>query len=290
MLGFLNDPLHEPESGCIARMEQRPQFIVRAAAARLPAQAALLLTGAAVIVCAVRAGRLAWKRRQFTWRNSARLIGWVPVIVSGSLVTLLLLTAKPSSDSIPPLALARVIETVVPLAGAIHAALIFSPEDEPALEVALAAPRPPGWILLERWALVMVAHGIPGLVAGLAAAGLSSEPLGLTMIRWLAPLCFLTGAAMCLTLTARQPVFSAGLILLVWFGLSWAGDGMLGRWPFLWPAQVYLQPDHDYYWLNRALLCAIGTGLTVVAAGIVNDVERMLLGRRALGWTRKEAP
>jgi len=209
------------------------------------------------------------------------LIGWIPIVISGVVAALLLFTTQLAGDSRPPVALARVVETVIPFAAALHAALLFSPEDEPALEVTLAAPRPLAWTLLERWGLAMAGHGAVGLLGGLIGAQLSGEAMSVAMARWIAPMFFLAGAAMCVTLTTRQSAFSAGLMLLFWFGLSWAGDAMLVRWPFLWPAQVYLQPDYAFYWLNRALLCLIGILLVIFAARIVSDDERMLLGERA---------
>jgi hypothetical protein len=77
-------------------------------------------------------------------------------------------------------------------------------------------------------------------------------------------------------------VFSAGLMLLVWFGLAWAGEGMLANYPYLWPLHAFLQPDHYLFWLNRIFLIVAGLSTIIVAARIVNDSERMLFGRSAM--------
>jgi hypothetical protein len=65
-------------------------------------------------------------------------------------------------------------------------------------------------------------------------------------------------------------------MLLVWFGLAWAGDGMLANYPYLWPLHAFLQPDFYLFWLNRIFLITAGLSTIII--------ERMLFGRSA---TRK---
>ena len=84
-------------------------------------------------------------------------------------------------------------EVVIPLIAGLHAALLFAPDDEPALELLLAAPRPPVYLIYERLAALIGLQGglalvlsvlavitSPGanlldLIAGLAAADRSAS-------------------------------------------------------------------------------------------------------------------
>ena len=104
----------------------------------------------------------------WTWRISLRLLGWWPVAASAALVGLTLLT---STSEVTPLSVARCVETIVPLLAAVQAAFLFSPEDEPGLEVTLACRRPLAWTMLERLTWLLVLQGSVALIGSGIAAG-----------------------------------------------------------------------------------------------------------------------
>ena len=60
-------------------------------------------------------------------------------------------------------------EVVIPLIVGLHAALLFAPDDEPALELLLAAPRPPVYLIYERLAALIGLQGGLALVLSLLA-------------------------------------------------------------------------------------------------------------------------
>lgn len=283
MLSFVGDPTHAPETGCMSRMDSEVKFVIRPETTRWPTLILSGLLAVMVIGYGGAAGKVVWKQRTFSWGMSARLAGWVPAVVSGVVVAILFISTKSENSLMQPLQVSRAIETIIPLVAAMHAALLFSPNDEPALEIALAAPRRMAWTLLERWGVLILQQTVIGTVATLIGMQLSGEAFDVAFMRWFAPICFLAGVALCVTLTTRQPIFSAGLMLLVCFGLAWAGDGMLANYPYLWPLQAFLQPEHYLFWLNRLFLVLAGLGATIVAARIVNDSERMLLGKSQAG-------
>jgi hypothetical protein len=222
-----------------------------------------------------------FKRQPYgwTWRISLRLLGWWPVAASAVLVMLALL-----SDALEntPISVARVVETIVPLLAAVQAAFLFSPEDEPALEVTLASRRPIAWTMLERLAWLFALQGSVALIGSAAAAGMTGESLDVAVIRWLAPLTIFVGLAVCLTLLTRQPALSIGLLIVVWCGLILASEQLIALWPFLWPIGVYLQPDRPDYALNRLFLILLGLWLIRLALTyFIRDEERVLLGSRS---------
>ncbi len=281
MLSFVGDPTRPPAAGCMSRMDSEVKFLIRPEVARWPTVVLSGLLATPVLIYGLLAGITMWKQRTFSWRMSARLAGWIPALISGGVVAILFLSAQSENHLMQPLQVARAIETIIPLVAAMHAALLFSPADESALEIALAAPRPMAWTLLERWSVLIVQQSVVGSIATIVSIQYSGEAFEVAFMRWFAQMCFLAGVALCITLTTRQPVFSAGLMLLVCFGLAWAGDGMLANYPYLWPLQAFLQPDHYLFWLNRIFLVTAGFAAVVMAARIMNDSERMLLGRGA---------
>jgi hypothetical protein len=183
----------------------------------------------------------------------------------------------------PAMAPSRLLAAIVPLVAALQAAFLFSPEDEPALEICLTYPRPLTWLILERAVLLLAGYGGLMLVGSFVTAPLVGETVIISIARWLPPLVLLVAMAICVTLITRQAVFSVGLTALLWFGMWWVGEGLVGRWAYLWPLTLYLQPDtlprQTDYWLNRAFLLLLGLGLLALASTyLVRSEEQILLG------------
>jgi hypothetical protein len=181
------------------------------------------------------------------------------------------------------------------------AAYLFSPEDEPPLEVLLASPRPIAWALFERLAVVFAVMGVLGLSGMGAAMAISGEgDVWIALTRWVPPALFFVGLGAYITQSSRQAAFGVAALVVIWFAMGFMGDGLLpGRaalppldiiQPFLWPAHVYLQPGAlgagDYV-LNRAVVALLGIGLMLLAARKLKDEEAVLLGVEKQSWLRK---
>jgi len=187
--------------------------------------------------------------------------------------------------------LARLIEFVVPLAAGMQAAFLLPLEDEPALEVSLACPRPMTWTLIERLMLLLAVHGGIGLAGSLIGVMLAgSGDLLLAIARWLAPMLLVVGLALGASLRSRQAAPGVLLAILAWFAMAFIGETLMQRWPFLWPIHAYLEPDAvapmDYA-LNRLLLSLAGLNLMVFAARQLRGEERALLGGQRARARRK---
>lgn len=275
---FLNDPLRAPASACL-KNTRHPGFSLRAALSR-PLITLVSLVLVSVLAWSAWRGAQNFRRqpRAWSWRISLRLLGWWPVAASAMFVGLAV--AFPTQDA-TPLSVSRLVETVVPLLAAVQAAFLFSPEDEPGLEVTLACRRPLAWTMLERLVWLFVLQGSVALIGSAVAVGLTGENFVGAVARWLAPLLVLVGIALCLTLMTRQPMMSIGLIVILWSGLMLASEQLIKPWPFLWPIGLYLQPDQPDYWPNRIFLILIGLWLIRLAVTyFIRDEERVLLGGR----------
>lgn len=212
-------------------------------------------------------------------RAAWRLVGWLPALGGAAGIACLLFLARLDEWGLLPAA--RAVEIALPLAAAIHAAFVFSPEDEEPLELLLSAPRSAAWILGERLLLLAVLHGAVGLAGTLACRWVlgAAGPAWLLLARWLAPAVFMVGVAVSTTIVTRQGLLSALVTLLLWGGLLLGGDALLSRFSFLWPIHPYLQPagpPWSQYGYNRLALILIGLGLVVLAGHLVSDEERTL--------------
>ena len=77
-------------------------------------------------------------------------------------------------------------------------------------------------------------------------------------------------------------VFSIALVILLWWSMSFLGDYLILRWPFLWPIHLYLQEDSLHsteYILNRIFLSLAGLGMLAFAIRKLSDENWVLLGK-----------
>ena len=293
---FLNDPARQPDTACIPSTGQSlldPRFVIRPAAMRLPVQVAL---GLLVIAIAWAAGQglvtlfrltrhVAWG---FTWLSSFQAVGWR--LTAGSALGGILAWLGARAGFLP-IESANAVAVVLPVLAAVQAAFVFSPEDEPALEMTLALPRPVSWTLLERLTVLLISQSGIGLIASLLISIDTGEPLASAMARWLPLLILLSGLAVCVTLITRRVALSLVVVALVWFTFILFGDFMVERWAFAWPLHFYLAPDHAQYALNRWFLALLGVGLSAYAASaLLRDEERVLLGDRKAKKTKTQIP
>jgi pimeloyl-ACP methyl ester carboxylesterase len=297
-LAFLVNPTTTPPSRCLESMDQ-PEFTLSQATSRPWARTAVLLLMGFVMAAAGRSGLIYLRdsdksqRPPFTWKTSLRLVNWLPTLAGAGLIGLAMVAANSGQIlfDIPALTAGAVLGIVLPLVTAVQAASLFSPEDEPGLEISLAAPRPIAWTALERLALALLAQvgiGLVGTLIGRTITG-TEEALWVTLARWFVPVIFFAGIGFMITLSSRHAVFGITMSTLSWFSLSLFGDNIVVRWPFLWPVHIFLKPETltlDDYLLNRGLILALGLLMVVRGVYLLRNEEEVLFGRSRKSQTQ----
>jgi hypothetical protein len=208
----------------------------------------------------------------FAWRISLRFVHLWAGLITLALIGLLMLT------NVRP----QAVEIVLPLLIGIHAAFVFAPEDEPALELLAAAPRPLTWLLGERLALVagvQLAAALIGMIMILLAVTPGADALPYLLLGWFAPTVAMMGFSVYASLTMRR--FSHGILaaIMLYGGMLLGGDALIARFPFLLPLHLFLRPGFatpEAYLLNRALLIAIGLALLARAFMFVRHEDKVL--------------
>ncbi len=292
LLSFLDDPTRPPDSRCLTdRFSPGSLFTIRAAAARRPAWLGLGLMGLLLLGIGVGLGRLSRQSRQVglgvgpTWRHSLRLVGWRIPLAGLGLVGLAYYAAV--TRLVPFFAPAETLALVLPLVAAIQATRLFSPEDEPGLELLLATPRSPAWMLLERWLALLAVYAAAGLLGSLFLVYASPESWPTAISRWLPVLLGLSGLAVYITLAGRRSTFGLTGVCLAWFAATLFGDFIVARWPVAWLLHLYLPPSNADYTLNRLFLTGLGLSLAGLAiTRLLGHTEWLLLGRRRAGAVR----
>jgi anti-sigma factor RsiW len=172
---------------------------------------------------------------------------------------------------------AYVVRVLSPLVAAASLAVIYGPEHDPAVELALATPTSPRQILLARLTLV---YGYNLLLALTASLGLlvmvPVEMLGQLILGWLGPMTFLSALALVLSLwigTANAVAIAYG----AWLVQIMAG-GMLISSEALTSLQVMpLLAAYQQFWNSPLLLLALAAVLASWAVWRAGKQESTLL-------------
>jgi hypothetical protein len=222
---------------------------------------------------------------------SFRMLGWVGF--AGSLLSLAFFITQPDdAPGLPVGGAIRSVESLIPLVLGIQAAFLLSPDDEPGMEVLLACPRPISWTLLERLAVLFLSQTVLAVLGVIVSMSITGDrDLLVTFARWVPAALFFSGLSAYTTLASRQPAFSVAVTAILWFMFGFMGMTLLPGQPMFWPLSLiqpfmwavhpYLQPGFlsmSDWWLNRALVTAIGIGFIMLAVRQLRDEERVLLG------------
>ncbi len=189
------------------------------------------------------------------WAASAITVGL------GCLVALLI--AGPFAAGAP-------LAVLAPVVAAVGVSLVYGPENDASLEVALSTPTPPRLVLLARLVLVYgydlaLAFGASGVLA-LASEDTNLWPL---VSLWIGPMFFLSSLALLLSLfLGPTPAIMAAMILWATRLLA-TGDG----------ARTFLAPDWadriELFWQADPVLLPLAAALLVAAVLLAPKLERL---------------
>jgi anti-sigma factor RsiW len=157
-----------------------------------------------------------------------------------------------------------VIGVLAPLVAAASLAVLYGPENDPAIELAMSCPTSLRQILLARVALVFGYNLVMALLASLVTKSLAPPGfLGSLILSWLGPMAFLSATALLLSIWIGTNN-AITLTYIAWMAqfvpdLQLPGVSGLPQW--LAPAaQAYQQ-----FWSSPTLLLASAFGLLVLA-------------------------
>jgi hypothetical protein len=201
------------------------------------------------------------------WGTSLRLVRWLPILASIGVTCFFVISPER----------ARAIEIAIPLMIGLHAAFAFAPEDESALELLCAAPRPLAYLLIERVGWLIVLHGAVALIATAILADLLPANALTLIARWLPPSALMLAFGVYAALIGRRSNVSALLVIGVTLALLIGADSLVARYPILTPIHPYLiTNDPAAYALNRVVVSALALILFARTLWIVRHDERLL--------------
>ena len=228
--------------------------------------------------------------RYVSWSHVAKELNLYWMLGSLALI-MALLGASGSLKAFLNLEPEVVIGLAIPLIVGLQSALLFSPQDEPALEVIAACPRGVSWLILERWVGVCLGQFVFALAALIVSYLLvPGQDLTIMVARWLPPAVLFSGLAIFITIRSRVAAFGLVMTTVLWFIFVGFGDLLLPGalplffplnyiQPFLWGIHPYVQPNdlsEMGYWINRLCVSALGLALIFSAVDGLRDEEQLL--------------
>lgn len=215
---------------------------------------------------------------RFALKFSFRATGWLLVVVAGVLLVARLLIAVANME-LAEYAFGS-FEVVIPLIAGLHAALLFAPDDEPALEVLLAAPRPAAYLIYERLAaLVGLQGGLALLLSVVTVLMTPGTSLISLIVVWLPPTVAIVGLCLLATLYARRMTFGVLAAIALCVAMAFGREVILPMFPNLWLVIFYLDPrtvTNEQYLFNRLFLAAVGLAALALVIYRMRDTEKLL--------------
>ena len=213
----------------------------------------------------------------FAWNFSFRASGLLLALIAGALVFARIVIALGNVEQAE--ATFGSFEVVIPLIVGLHAALLFAPDDEPALELLLAAPRPPVYLIYERLAALIGMQGGLALALSLLAVITAGGKLLDVVMVWLPPSVCIVGLCLAATLYARRTAFGVLTAIALCVAMAFGREVILPMFPNLWFLIFYLDPrtvTPEQYAINRLFLMGVG----LIGVGLViyrmRDTEQLL--------------
>lgn len=288
MLSFLKNPAVKPTTTCVGEMPESPAFVLTTRATRPIVQGGAWILA---VVALIGVGSMSWTfftaRIPIAWRASLRKMGGLPLVIS--LLAVIISILDRDTQLFPDQQL-TIAQMVIPVIIAIQAAMVFSPDDEPGLEMIMALPRPLTWLVLERLGVILITQTIIAFIGAaiLYITNPEQNPAAL-FFGWLPPALFLSGIGLYITLRTRLMIFGMVITGFLWiiFGLfsSIFQTGQIYPFPlnliqpFLWAINVHATPETlgSDYWINRLFLTGMGIGFLTLALNEVRNAENLLL-------------
>lgn len=215
---------------------------------------------------------------RFAWKFSFRATGWLLAFIAGALLIARIAIALANMELAESTFAS--FEVIIPLIVGLHAALLFAPDDEPALELLLAAPRPPVYLIYERLAALIALQGGLALVLSVLAT-LTTPGANLldVIVVWLPPSVCIVGLCLAATLYARRTAFGVLTAIAICVAMAFGKETILPVFPNLWFMIFYLDPrtvTTDQYFLNRLFLLAVGVVAVALVFYRMRDEEKLL--------------
>jgi pimeloyl-ACP methyl ester carboxylesterase len=230
------------------------------------------------------------------WRVNWKLVDWRITVVTMVVMAAGIGYGWLSGEAAGAWRPIRVVEAVIVLSTAAQVAFLLAPDGEAMLELLASYPRRLPRLLLERWLALLAVQGGIALLGTAAHVLLTGDGDWLGAIgRWLPPTLFFNGVILLVVQLTRQGTMGMLVALMLWIGLFFGGDAMMVRWPPLQPIHAFLQAADatpGEYSTNRLTLTVVGLALTVLAARLLADPERVMGWRPSLPWRSrlKQAP
>lgn len=212
--------------------------------------------------------RAVLRRAGLLLRTQMRLIQPEIWLTSAIVILLGLIVSVTFLDSI-------VLRVVAPLTAAACLAVVYGPEFDPGIELALATPTSPWQVLLARLALVFSYNfSLTLLTSFILAAAVPQTVLAALILGWLGPMAFLSALALLLSMLMRSSL-AISISYGLWLAQLISSGLVSGKLALAYPAFGGFLRGYVALWQNPPALLGLAALLVGAALWLASRQKRM---------------
>lgn len=178
-----------------------------------------------------------------------------------------------------------VLTGAISIGAGFHSAILFSPDDDPAVELLLTMPYALSTLIVVRFVLLVSLYVLLGVISHSVLALISDTEIDLVsgVLMWLSGTLLLASLGLFVTLVTRQIVFGVGLVILIWGAFWQYGTLILGFAPYLYSMHLFLPElgtsGQALMIVNRLTVLALAFFLLMWSATLLTQEEYIVIGR-----------
>ncbi|GAB1421059.1 hypothetical protein MASR2M15_11950 [Anaerolineales bacterium] len=242
---------------------------------------AFLLGGTSLFYLIYLARALSYFDGKFLWQDHLKQVGiWLPLLCLVCLWSLLLaVLLKADWEFIASLPVQYILIGTITLFAGLHSALLFSPDDEPIIELLLSFPYALSKLIAGRFLIMLIIYLLLGLISQL----LILPQLTITFLEalslWIPELILFSAIGLLITIMTRKSIFGVGMVLILWAAFFLNGSAILGNAPYLYniyffPLDIWPQPE--LFFINRLTVFLLGSFCFTWALSFLSREESVL--------------
>lgn len=224
---------------------------------------ALVIGGTALFYFVRLAEALSLFDGKMLWMNNIRQVGIViPFLCFLTLWGLLLAgILEIDWEFVASLPTQQVLTGVITLFAGVHGALLFSPEDEPIIEVLLSVPHPLSKLIGGRVIVMIFIYLMIGIMSQILLTEQISFTVTEALILWVPGLILLPNLGLLVTVITRQIVFGVGLVVIIWGAFFLYGSSIIRLAPYIYSVHIFplsIWSDAELFLVNRITIISLG--------------------------------
>ncbi|RMG87806.1 MAG: hypothetical protein D6712_05015 [Chloroflexi bacterium] len=178
-----------------------------------------------------------------------------------------------------------VLTGAISIGAGFHSAILFSPDDDPTVELLLTMPYALSTLIFVRFVLLVSLYVLLGIISHSVLALINGAEINFVygVLMWLPGTLLLASLGLFVTLVTRQIVFGVGLVILIWVAFWQYGTLIFVSAPYLYSIHLFLPElgtsGQALMIINRLTVLALAFFLLMWSVTLLTREEYIMTGR-----------